>query len=240
MTGIGAVRAALLVVISSLAVIWPRAARAEDSVDDKLDTVLILERRGSGRNRQLDDAVADLAKRMGVAIKVDDAAFRQEKIIYNGGQTIKFLGRNVRGRTALEWVLDQADVRYEVRDKTVMIIPKTRGGKDVPFAPAKTKLTEQEKAYKKAAIKIVDIERPIDASMRDVLEFLEDRFDLTILVDECAFSRNRNKKNVSDSRIKMPVSSISLSHALGQLSQQVDGTFEIRDDHFRITAKPKK
>src|SRR5262249_43258240 len=158
------------------------------SVDAKLDALIILERRGSGQNRRLDDAVADLAKRIGIAVKVDDAAVRREKAAHDGAKTVKFLGRNVRGRTALEWVLDQADLRYEVRDKTVMIIPMTRAGKNVPFPSATTKLTEQEKAFKDAAIKIVNIERPIDASMRDVLEFFEDRLNLTILVDEQAFS----------------------------------------------------
>src|SRR5262249_55188293 len=138
------VRTALLILACGVAVSRPAALRAEDSVDAKLDALIVLEWSGTGQNRHLDDAVADLAKRIGVTVKVDDAAFRREKAAFDGAKTVKFLGRNVRGRTALEWVLDQAEVRYEVRDKIVMIIPAKRGGKDVPFPPAKTRLAERE------------------------------------------------------------------------------------------------
>src|SRR5712692_2341152 len=129
MTGIKCNRAAF-VLICGLAMLWPVAARADDAVDAKLDRMVDIERPLSGK---LDDLFKSLSKEFEITIAVDDSAFKREKMAYNGAQKAAFPKASVRLRTALEWVLDQADLRYEVRDNKVMIIPLNRGGKEVAF-----------------------------------------------------------------------------------------------------------
>src|SRR5579859_5135255 len=93
-------RAMLRVLFSGLAISWMGAARADDSVDDKLDAPLAL----APRPRLLADTLAELSKRIGVAVAVDYAAFGREKMEFNGKQKTWVSRATFRGRTTLEWV----------------------------------------------------------------------------------------------------------------------------------------
>jgi hypothetical protein len=217
---------------------WPVAARAQDSADARLDRVVDIQRPISAK---LDDFCDFLSKRLGVTVIADHAAFKREKAIYDGAKKIKLPKLpGVRGRTALEWALDQADLRYEVRANKVMIVPMIRDGQEFEFPPTRIKMAERELALKNAGSKTVDFEQPINASLRDVVEFLSDRFDLTIVIYEPAFARLQNNKKVQETQINLPAKSVALRDALEDIAKKVGGIVEYRDDHIRITAKPDK
>jgi hypothetical protein len=238
MIGITCNRAAL-VLICGLALSLPMSARAEDSIDAKLDRAVDVERPICA---ELKDLFEYLSDNFGVAVTVDDAAFKREKLDHDALYQKIDLPRmpGIRCRTALEWMLDQADLRYEVRDNKVMIIPMKRGGKEVAFPPAKFKLKERELSLKKVGKKSVDIERPIDDELRYVVAFFEDRLDVAILIDKTAFARHQNNKTVANTKIKLPPKPVVVREALEDLAATVGGVLEFRDDHIRITALPKK
>src|SRR5258708_2372444 len=119
MSGIGT-RCAALALILGLATFSPVGARADDAVDGKLDRLTDFDRAIFDK---LDNLFTFLSQRFDVAIVVDDAAFKREKMTYDGAKKVRFPRASVRLRTSLEWVLDQVDLRYEVRDNKVVIIP---------------------------------------------------------------------------------------------------------------------
>src|SRR5262245_66176812 len=70
-----------LALVFGLASIGPAAARADDSVDKKLDRCVDFERRLSGK---FDDLLEFMSKRYQVSITVDRDAFHREKMKYDG------------------------------------------------------------------------------------------------------------------------------------------------------------
>src|SRR5205823_6035346 len=80
------------------------------------------------------------------------------------------------------------------------------------------------------------IEKAIDnAPLRDVIEFLSDKYEMTILVDTQAFDQ-QGQKTVEDSPVKLPkMPGVTLSTVLRLLLSQVNGTYLIRRDYIEIT-----
>src|SRR5262245_23845954 len=96
---------------------------------------------------------------------------------------------------------------------------------------------ERTKALSKALSKVVDIERPINASLKDVLEFLSDRFDLTIIVDPVAFKNSDPPlENVEETAVKLPkLPGVTLSTVLRLILSPIGGTYLVRRDYIEIT-----
>jgi hypothetical protein len=85
--------------------------------------------------------------------------------------------------------------------------------------------------------KVVDIEKAIEAPLKDVLDFLADRFDLTIIVDEVAFKNAETPlENVQDQRVKLPkLPGVTLSTVLRLVLSQIGGTYLVRRDYVEVT-----
>ena len=105
---------------------------------------------------------------------------------------------------------DKAPAAAQKADKP-SAAPKTGepAGLLKPAAPPKRIVagpaSERNQALRASLDRVVDIDRPINASLRDVLEFLSDRFDLTIHVDEIAFMRRDPPlENVLETAVKLP------------------------------------
>lgn len=81
------------------------------------------------------------------------------------------------------------------------------------------------------------IDKPIeDTSLRDVLEYLSEKFGVTFVIDRQGFERI-GKQNVEEERIrlaKMP--NVSLDTVLRQVLAQVQGAFMVREDHIEVTS----
>jgi hypothetical protein len=83
----------------------------------------------------------------------------------------------------------------------------------------------------------INLERGIDAQtpLKDALEFLSDRYELTILVDSQAF-KAEGTDAVEDQPVKLPkMIGVSLGTVLRLLTAQVNGTFLIRRDYIEVT-----
>lgn len=80
------------------------------------------------------------------------------------------------------------------------------------------------------------IEKPIDnAPLKDVLEFLSEKYDLTFIVDVQAFDRI-GKRTVEDEMVRLPkMPGVTLGTILRFLLAQVNGSLIIRRDYVEIT-----
>ena len=114
----------------------PAVVRADDTIDNKLDATTLF---GPSRSANMDEVLSGMSKVIDVPIKVDDEAFRREKVVFDGKKYAHVPRATLRNRTALEYLLGQVDARYELRGKTIMVIPMTRDGKELTFPPPKAK-----------------------------------------------------------------------------------------------------
>lgn len=80
------------------------------------------------------------------------------------------------------------------------------------------------------------IEKPIDgAPLKDVLEFLSEKYDLTFIVDVQAFDRI-GKRTVEDEQVRLPkMPGVALGTILRFILAQVNGSLLIRRDYIEIT-----
>jgi hypothetical protein len=84
----------------------------------------------------------------------------------------------------------------------------------------------------------VTLDKGIEANtpFKDALEFISDRYDLTILVDTNAFKVDNMIESVDDQTVRLPkMVGVSLGTVLRLLAAQVNGTYLIRRDYVEIT-----
>jgi hypothetical protein len=76
----------------------------------------------------------------------------------------------------------------------------------------------------------------VDAPLKDVLEFLREKYNVKFVVDRPAFERV-GKKNVDEERVQLDcVSNIRLDNVLRHVMTQVGGAAMVREDHLEITS----
>jgi tetratricopeptide (TPR) repeat protein len=95
----------------------------------------------------------------------------------------------------------------------------------------------QVRALKTKLDQRISLEKGIDANtpLKDALEFLSDRYEVTILVDTAAFSQ-AGQDSVEDKPVRLPkMTQVSLGTVLRLLAGQVDGTYLVRRDYIEIT-----
>src|SRR5262249_39630067 len=83
----------------------------------------------------------------------------------------------------------------------------------------------------------ISLEKAIDKNtpLKDALEFLTDRYDVTILIDIPAFKQD-GVDNVEELPVGLPkMSNVSLGTILRLLSGQINGTYLVRRDYIEIT-----
>src|SRR5262245_32831846 len=148
------------------------------------------------RTCKLKDALEQIAKRYGITVTIDEAAFAREKRPSPANDQVH-LNRmsGVAFGTMLEFLLSNTDCVYDVTGRRITAVPNTKDGVERPFPPQSTRLQAGREHYMKALTKQLEIERPINASLHETLEFLADRCDITILVDNRAF-RKIDKKAI--------------------------------------------
>jgi tetratricopeptide (TPR) repeat protein len=76
---------------------------------------------------------------------------------------------------------------------------------------------------------------PDNTTLREALEFLSDRYDVTILVDGQAF-KAEGTDAIEDQTVKLPrMTNVSLATVLRLLTAQVNGTYLVRRDFIEVT-----
>jgi RNA polymerase sigma factor (sigma-70 family) len=85
--------------------------------------------------------------------------------------------------------------------------------------------------------KPITLERGIDRNTQfmDAMEFLSDRYDFTIVIDDAAFKDQNQDENVEEKPIHLPkMIAVDLRTVLRMITAQVDGTFRVRADYVEI------
>ncbi|MFL5342855.1 MAG: hypothetical protein ACJ8F7_22200 [Gemmataceae bacterium] len=90
---------------------------------------------------------------------------------------------------------------------------------------------------RKQLAKPVEIEKPFDGDMKDILEYLSDKYSITFIIDPVAF-KNADPPidNVESTKVKLPkLPEISLHAILRLLLDPIGGTYFARRDYVEIT-----
>jgi RNA polymerase sigma factor (sigma-70 family) len=88
----------------------------------------------------------------------------------------------------------------------------------------------------------IDLERGLDANtpLRDALEFLSDRYDLTIIVDTLAFKDDDQVEDIDVVPMRLPrMRGVPLSTVLAMLMEQINGAFLVRRDYVEVTTRKR-
>jgi hypothetical protein len=88
-----------------------------------------------------------------------------------------------------------------------------------------------------ALTKVVDIDKPFDGDLKDILEYLSDRFELTFIIDPVAF-RNSDPPldNVDSTKMNLPkLPGVKLHTVLRLLLDPIGGTYFVHGDFIEIT-----
>jgi hypothetical protein len=130
----------------------------------------------------------------------------------------------------LNWAGGTPDIQGQIPLGNVRRYDYTQLGPDVP------RRTREliAKMYRPA-----DIDRDLDARLADVLEYLSDRFDLTLIINDEAFRKaTPAQQNVEDVRVKLPSSPrVTLRELLDKVLANVKGGFIVRRDFIEITTQ---
>ncbi|HEY1379807.1 MAG TPA: RNA polymerase sigma factor [Gemmataceae bacterium] len=123
--------------------------------------------------------------------------------------------------------------------------PDAQPAQDKPKpAGERPKATSGFAAYCDLLQRPITLDRSIDnAPLRDVLEFLSDKYNVTFLVNTQAFEQAgiSGGRNVEDSLVRVPkMPSVSLGAVLRFLLAQVDGTYLIRRDYIEVTTRDRQ
>jgi hypothetical protein len=84
----------------------------------------------------------------------------------------------------------------------------------------------------------VNLDKGIDANtpLRDAIEVLQDRYDVTIIPDLAAFKADQQIDNITEQPVQLPrTMGVRLSTVLRFLTAQISGTFLVKADHLEIT-----
>jgi Mg-chelatase subunit ChlD/tetratricopeptide (TPR) repeat protein len=96
---------------------------------------------------------------------------------------------------------------------------------------------QQIRIMKNKLARPVTLDKGIEANtpLREALEFISDRYDVTVLVDTQAFKAEGND-TVEETPVKLPkMNGVSLATVLRLLTAQANGTYLVRRDYIEVT-----
>jgi WD40 repeat protein/tetratricopeptide (TPR) repeat protein len=235
----------------------PRAAERERDLRAKLARPVTLER-GIDPHTPLTDALAFLSDRYDLTIVLDSDAFEQAGIVKVKDQQVgmpKIIGGRLE--TVLLMILSQVGGTYLIRPDGLVVTTTQQALKEkgilddrptsavalvevLPFLPSADKITARRvQDLRTKLAKLVSLEKGIDPTtpLKDTVEFLSDRYDLTILVDTTGF-RKVGIERVLAKAVWLPrLMGASLDAVLRVLLAQVGGTYLIHGDCLVVIAQ---
>jgi hypothetical protein len=177
----------------------------------------------------LHEVVDLLSREFGLKIEVDLQAFAAEKRNYPKDDQVSIPRiPSISLETALRYALSPAGAVFEIRGKTVVILPNRKQGKAVDFPPHSRAGSQRHKDLLAKIAKPVDIDKDIEAPLKDVLEFLQDRFDFTIALTSA------QKNNIGETRVKIQNAKYTLGEMLKITLKQANSTYIVEPDHLRV------
>jgi hypothetical protein len=205
----------------------PTASRA-DEAQDKLMKIVDIDK---SIEEPLKRVLAYLSDRFDLKIEVDTTAFVAEQGKDPSGLRIWLpKAPGVTLDTVFRLTLPQIQAVYEIREKTIVIVPITNQNKRRQFPPySDQQVKAAEKLKEKVSnLKMIELDPSIDAPVKDVLEFLSDRYDLTIIVDPTEL------KDAVEEKVHIEKGEYKLSELLKVVLKGIKATYRIEPDHIRI------
>jgi hypothetical protein len=199
----------------------------------KLDTKVTLDK-GLQAGTKLKDALDFLSDRYDADFVIDKPAFKKagkEDISATRVELRKVAGVSLK--VVLYMVLDQLEATFELRDGAVRIVPD-----DKPASLAERLRPPQRWHRKPLRAKLsapVTVKQfPDDTTLSEAIEFFEDRYDLTILIDRQAFVLAKIQ-DIEKQTVKLAAQDkVPLGKALAELLKPARATFLLREDFILI------
>jgi hypothetical protein len=86
----------------------------------------------------------------------------------------------------------------------------------------------------------VSLDDRIDTSFHEAIQFMEQKYGLTILVDQSAFENDLGLPDVGSRNVSLAkMRDVRLSTVLQKLSAQVNGAYLVKADHVSIVPQPR-
>lgn len=211
-----------------------------DESDDLLDAILDVEK--DIEDMSFDKVVNYIAGRLGLTVVYDrslgDALMKS--LPEEWVSLPKLLGTHAHD--VLTMLLRQVDATFVVAEGQLRIVPHPPAAKarpDPPMSPARRR-SQLITAAKLDAV-TVEIERPIEsATVRDILQFLADRYEVVLLCDDWLFEHERGVKEASGRQLRFSViKGVPLRTVLTGIADQIHGTIEVRPGFVALVPEPK-
>jgi hypothetical protein len=202
------------------------ASQADDiraKLDKRIDIKLAID-------APLKDVIRYLSERYAIKIEVDDNAFEMEKLKDPRDLRASVPKMNtVFFDTVLRLALASCNAVYEVRGDSIIIVPSRNLGKAREF-PARSKVQKnaQRELAERATKWEPDVEKEFEAPIKDIVEFLSDRFDVTIVIDYAEL------RGLGNNRARIKAGKTTFDDVMKQILKEVGATYRIEPDHIRI------
>jgi hypothetical protein len=221
---------------------WAASSRAENPLEEKLNKSITLDK-GIDRNSRLKDVLEFFTDRYDLPLRLDEGAFKKQlKIDQVGDQPVRLPQLSgVRLGLVLDLLAKQVGGGYEIKNDHVEIAPPSREKKTNP-PKSSEEWVRASKRTRERLEKPIALDKGIDRNtpLKDALEFLLDRFDVSILVDIAAFPKGDKEVRIEDTPVGLaPQNEVKLAEVLKLLLKQVGASYEIIDGAI-IVAPPKK
>jgi hypothetical protein len=216
--------AALLGMLATL--LSPRLLSAGNPLEEKLDKVISLDK-PIDKNTCFQDVVEFLSDRFDLRITIDKEAFKKQLQVDNVAELPVHLPRVCASLgLVLQILARQVHGTYAVRRDRIEIVPLAKGKR--PVRRDSKQLAELATKIRESLRKPSTLEKGVDTSLKDFVEFLNDRHDLPIIVDVGAFQRKAKAQAIEDMPIKLPAQKdVSVEKVLEKALKQVNATYEI-------------
>jgi hypothetical protein len=223
--------AALVVLLAGPAVRGKPDDAADAAIRQKLKTLIKPDWRSTPAT--LDEILNLLAKYHGVEVEIDKGAFDKAGVKDVGSRRVEFPNlHSVRLETLLELTIRPVNGTLQIDKGRLRIIP----GKPREITSVAPPAGE---AMRVKMLKKVTLERPIcNAPLRDILEFLSDKYELNVFLDTSAFAK-AGRRAVLDAPCSSPEANSKLIECLNYFAVQVEGKVLARDEIILILPQTK-
>ena len=186
------------------------------------------------------DVLQYFSEIFGVIIEVDARAFATEKL--NNPEELKHLVLHKMPvaylDSVLQCVLWRTQAVYEIRGDKIVIVPNRSQGKPRAFPPfTEAQLKAQGELKQRMVKSTVEIERDLKGSFKGIWCYVEDRFEIPIIIGS---THVENVIYYIPTYAEIQKGKYTFDELLSGVLDQVDARYEVLPDHIRMVDKPKK
>jgi len=188
------------------------------------------------KDKTLTDALIDLAKTADAPIVLDEEALAAPD---NPNITLKVT--NMKLGQALDWIGGLVNMKYTLKDEAIYVSAEERLVRDDWLehkAAADRKAAEAERAEVWLPLLEAKLKEKLsvgftETPLRDVVDFLQQNADATIVLDEAAVAE------VGDPKITLKLDDVELGEILDRIVKMASLKYVLRNEAFFISSKEK-